>query len=376
VSRTFPASLLRPATVPEVQEAVLYAAPGVGPTTRVRPVAGRSKTALHHPGDGVVVDLAALAGITEYQPDECTFTALAGTPIAEIDARLAAHGQSLPFEPPFAARGATLGGTVASGLNGPGRYHHGGVRDFLIGAQFVDGEGRLVRGGGKVVKNAAGFYLHHLLLGSLGRLGIFVELTFKVFPVPRAQRTLRVRCASLADALAALDRVRRSTTDPDALELTADGEVLVRVAGAADAIAPRVDGLAAVLGHDRATVVEPPSALAAADAEAWWAASRELAWASTQPIAKVAVTPSRILALDAGLARAGAGRRYGAGGEVAWVAWPGEWAALDALLLEHGLSGVTLVGPAPADPMLGVRPDDAFLARVRQTIDPRGTFRG
>jgi glycolate oxidase FAD binding subunit len=373
--RAFPESLLRPTTVPEVQEAVLYAAPGVGPTTRVRAVAGRSKTALHAPGDGVVVDLAGLSGITEYQPDECTFTALAGTPIAEIDRRLAAHGQALPFEPPFSARGATLGGTVASGLNGPGRYHHGGVRDFLIGAQFVDGEGRLVRGGGKVVKNAAGFYLHHLLLGSLGRLGIFVELTFKVFPVPRAQRTLRVRCASLADALAALDRVRRSTTDPDALELTADGEVLVRVAGAADAIAPRVEGLTAILGHDRATVAEAPAALTDADAAAWWGASRELAWAAGS-IAKVAVTPSRILALDAALARAGAGRRYGAGGEVAWVAWPGDWAVLDALLVEHGLSGVALVGPAPADPMLGVRPDDAFLSRVRQTIDPRGTFRG
>jgi len=202
--KTFPASLLTPKTIPEVQEAVLYAAPGVGDTTRVRPVAGRSKPALHHAGDGVVVDLAGLTGITEYQPDECTFTALAGTPVAEIDRRLAEHGQALPFEPPLAGRGATIGGTVASGLNGPGRYHHGGVRDFLIGAKFVDGEGRLIRGGGKVVKNAAGFYLHHLLLGSLGRLGIFVELTFKVFPVPRAQRTLRVTCAGLGDALAAL----------------------------------------------------------------------------------------------------------------------------------------------------------------------------
>ena len=198
----------------------------------MRPVAGRSKPALHHAGDGVVVDLAGLTGITEYQPDECTFTALAGTPVAEIERRLAEHGQALPFEPPLAGSGATIGGTVASGLNGPGRYHHGGVRDFLIGAKFVDGEGRLIRGGGKVVKNAAGFYLHHLLLGSLGRLGIFVELTFKVFPVPRAQRTLRVTCAGLGDALATLDRVRRSTTDPDAVELTPEGQVIVRIAGA------------------------------------------------------------------------------------------------------------------------------------------------
>jgi glycolate oxidase FAD binding subunit len=373
--RAFPASLLRPASIPEVQEAVLYAAPGVGPHTRVRPVAGRSKPALHHAGDGVVVDLAGLSGITEYQPDECTFTALAGTPVAEIDRRLAEHGQALPFEPPLAGRGATIGGTVASGLNGPGRYHHGGVRDFLIGAQFVDGEGRLIRGGGKVVKNAAGFYLHHLLLGSLGRLGIFVELTFKVFPVPRAQRTVRVRCASLGDALAALDRVRRSTSEPDAVELTADGVVVVRVAGAAEAIEPRVDGLLAILGHDRATVVEPPAALEPAEAEAWWRASRDLTWAEG-PLAKVAVTPSRIHALDDALARAGAERRYAAGGETAWVAWPRPWPELDALLAGHSVSGVTLLGPAPADPMLGVRPDEAFLSRVRQTIDPRGTYRG
>lgn len=373
--RAFPASLLKPTTIPEVQEAVLYAAPGIGESTRVRPVAGRSKPALHHAGDGVVLDLAALSGVTEYQPDECTFTALAGTPIAEIERRLAEHGQALPFEPPLVGRGATIGGTVASGLNGPGRYHHGGVRDFLIGAKFVDGEGRIVRGGGKVVKNAAGFYLHHLLLGSLGRLGVFVELTFKVFPVPRAQRTLRVACTSLGDALAVLDRVRRSTADPDALELTPDGEVFVRIAGAADAIEARAEGLAAILGHDRATVVQPPATVAPADADAWWSGSRDFAWV-TGPLAKVAVTPSRIHALDAALARAGASRRYGAGGEVAWVGWPAAWADLDALLVEHGLSGVALVGPAPTDPMLGVRPDDAFLSRVRQTIDPRGTFRG
>ena len=73
---------------------------------------------------------------------------------------------------------------------------------------------------------------------------------------------------------------------------------------------------------------------------------------------------------------AGATRRYGAGGEVAWVGWPGAWADLDALLVEHGLSGVGADRPAPADPMLGVRPDDAFPSRVRQTIDPRGTLRG
>jgi hypothetical protein len=151
--------------------------------------------------------------------------------------------------------------------------------------------------------------------------------------------------------------------------------VIVRIAGAADAIDARAEGLATILGHDTATVVEPPAALAPDDAAAWWAGSREFAWVEGS-LAKVAVTPSRIHALDAALARAGATRRYGAGGEVAWVGWPGAWADLDALLAEHALSGVALIGSAPADPMLGVRPDDAFLSRVRHTIDPRGTFRG
>ena len=99
-------------------------------------------------------------------------------------------------------------------------------------------------------------------------------------------------CRSLVDALATLDRVRRSTTDPDAVELTADGQVLVRIAGAAAALDARVASLTAVLGHDAATVSEGPVALASADADAWWTASRDLAWA-TAPIAKIAVTPSR-----------------------------------------------------------------------------------
>ena len=105
---------------------------------------------------------------------------------------LAEHGQYLPFDPPLAAAGATLGGTVAAGLSGPGRYRYGGVRDFVLGVRFVDGMGNLVRGGGKVVKNAAGFDFPKLMVGSLGRLGVLAELSFKVFPQPPAFATLAV----------------------------------------------------------------------------------------------------------------------------------------------------------------------------------------
>ena len=106
--------------------------------------------------------------------------------------RWRAHGQYLPFDPPLTAAGATIGGTVAAGINGPCRYRFGGIRDFLIGARIVDGEAAHPAGGGKVVKNAAGFLLHQAMVGSCGTLGVLAELTFKVFPAPRRTR----RCAS------------------------------------------------------------------------------------------------------------------------------------------------------------------------------------
>src|SRR5436190_11409249 len=113
-----------------------------------------------------------LSGMMEYDPAEFTFTALAGTPLAVVQKELAGNGQYLPFDPPLAAQGATLGGTVAAGLSGPGRLRYGGVRDFIVGVQWVDGSGTVIRGGGKVVKNAAGFDFPKLFTGSLGRLGI------------------------------------------------------------------------------------------------------------------------------------------------------------------------------------------------------------
>ncbi|MCB0114754.1 MAG: FAD-binding protein, partial [Caldilineaceae bacterium] len=115
--------------------------------------------------DAALLDLAALRGVTVYDPGEFTFTARAGTPLSEVQVMLAEKGQYLPFDPPLAEDGATLGGTVAAGLSGPGRLRYGGVRDFLIGVRFVDGRGEEVRGGGNVVKNAAGFDFPKLMVG-------------------------------------------------------------------------------------------------------------------------------------------------------------------------------------------------------------------
>src|SRR5262249_20856303 len=124
------------------------------------------------------ISTARLRGILEYDPSEFTFTALAGTSLGEISAVLAARGQYLPFDPPWVAAGSTLGGAVAAGLNGPARFRYGGMKDFILGVRFVDGTGRLLRMGGKVVKNAAGFDLPKFFVGSLGRFGALAELTF------------------------------------------------------------------------------------------------------------------------------------------------------------------------------------------------------
>ena len=110
-------------------------------------------------GDIAMIDMTGIRGVLTYDPVEFTISALAGTPLREIDAALAENGQWLPFDPPLTDAGATIGGTVAAGLSGAGRLRFGGLRDFLIGVRFVDGEGELVCGGGSVVKNAAGFDL-------------------------------------------------------------------------------------------------------------------------------------------------------------------------------------------------------------------------
>ena len=167
------------ANVPEIQQALLD-------LPQVKVTAGGTKNALSADAN---LSLAPLAGVSEYQPSEYTFTAKAATRLSEIESMLAEHGQYLPFDPPLVDAGATLGGTVAAGLSGPNRFRYGGVRDFILGVQLVNGEGELVNGGGKVVKNAAGFDIPKLMVGSLGSFGVMTELTFKVFPAPAATAT-------------------------------------------------------------------------------------------------------------------------------------------------------------------------------------------
>ncbi len=121
-------------------------------------------------------------------------------PLAELEALLAEHGQCLPFEPPRFAPAATVGGMVAAGLSGPARASAGSVRDYVLGVTLLNGSGELLHFGGQVMKNVAGYDVSRLLAGSLGILGVIVEVSLKVLPSRRPRR----RCASTAS------RARRS----------------------------------------------------------------------------------------------------------------------------------------------------------------------
>jgi glycolate oxidase FAD binding subunit len=342
--------MLRPTTPQEVQEAVLT-------HPRLRPRGAGTKPALSGPKEGeALLDLSGLRGILEYEPEEFVFTALAGTPLREIEAALKAHGQYLPFDPPLLGKGATLGGTVAAGLSGPMRHRYGGVRDFILGVRFVDGEGRLVRGGGKVVKNAAGFPFHRLMVGSLGAFGVMVELSFKVFPRPRATRTLRVAMPGLEEALAALERLRLLPLDLLALDLLPPATLELRLGGFPESVKERLEKLRGLLGGGE--VLE--------DDEGHWQGVRDLRFLEGSPIhAKVPAGLARIPFLE-GLPLGP--RRYLDGGEVLYVGLEEE-----GLKTLKGAGIPHLVLRGAQDP-LSPKPQDPFFLGVKGALDPKGRF--
>ncbi|MEZ4620315.1 MAG: FAD-binding protein [Caldilineaceae bacterium] len=362
---------MRFTTIQEIQDALQQ-------SSALLPHGERTKSALvTHSHDVQPFDLRALTGILEYEPGEFTFTARAGTPLREVAAALAEHEQYLPFDPPFVERGATLGGTVAAALSGSGRYRFGGVRDFLIGVRFVDGQGRHVRGGGKVVKNAAGFDLPKLMVGSLGQFGILTEVSFKVFPRPQAYQTLQVSCASLTAALRNLQEVVDSHFDLHALDLSVKQEsgqtpsytLWIRLGGLSAVLPERIAHIQQRLqsGDQQNQVID------GAAETALWAAVGEASWApANASLVKVALTPGKIPALEAQLAQTAAQRRYAVGGNLAWIAWPNDLPGLEGLdqqLQTLGLSGLVLVGEG-TKPLIGQQNGQHFAQQIKSALDP------
>ncbi len=183
---------------------------------------------------GEVLDTTRYTGIVDYAPEELVLTARAGTPLKEIEAALAERGQMLPFEPPHFGPHATLGGCVATGLSGPRRASLGAVRDFVLGVQILDGQGEPLRFGGQVMKNVAGYDVSRLMAGSLGTLGLILEVSLKVLPKPKSEATLQFEL----NETQALEKMNRWAGEPLPISATCyhDHVLTIRLSGAQSAV--------------------------------------------------------------------------------------------------------------------------------------------
>ena len=195
---------------------------------------GNSKSWYGPNPTGEPISTTSLNGIRSYEPSELVVTVLAGTPLQELEDALAQCGQCLAFEPPRFNASTTVGGMVATGLSGPARLSQGGMRDFVLGATLLSGKGELMSFGGQVIKNVAGYDVSRLLVGSMGVLGMMVEVSLKVLPVLPATATLHFGCTQ-ADAI-----VRMNQWGGQALPIHAstwwNGTLVVRMSGARAAV--------------------------------------------------------------------------------------------------------------------------------------------
>ena len=202
--------------------------------TPLRIGGGGSKSFYGQPTDGIPLDVSGHRGIIAYEPTELVLTARAGTQLADIEALLAAQGQMLAFEPPHWGEGATLGGTVACNLSGPGRPFAGSARDFVLGCHVVNGKGELLHFGGEVMKNVAGYDAARLMAGALGTLGVLLDISLKVLPMPERELTLVQRCTP-DEALTQMNRLAGQPL-PLSASAWADGQLYLRFSGAASAV--------------------------------------------------------------------------------------------------------------------------------------------
>ncbi len=357
---------VRPATEAEIAEAVRVAP---GP---LRIVGGGTRSGA---GTGAALHVSGLSGVTLYEPGALTLVALAGTPLAEVEAMLAAEGQRLPFEPTD-LRGLlgrtgtpTLGGMIATNASGPRRLLAGACRDSLIGVRFVDGTGMVVKNGGRVMKNVTGYDLVKLLAGSHGTLGVLTEVSFKVLPMPRATATLRFEGLTDAGALQAMTQALGSPFEVSGAAHWPGRGTFLRIEGFPEQVAHRSASLERLLaGHGAAARMD------AAETEALWRDIRDVApfHGRAGDVWRLSVMPG-----DAALIGARTEAEallYDWGGGLVWALVP-EGTDLRARLGPFA-GHATLVRAAPATHIARFQPEAAPLAALaaglRARFDPRG----
>jgi len=337
---------------------------------RIREAAGRSAPLCIRGGGskdfygnlprGETLDTRAYAGIVAYEPTELVVTARCGTRLGELQEILDKENQILAFEPPHFGADATLGGCVAAGLSGPRRASAGSVRDAMLGAKILDGRGQLLAFGGQVMKNVAGYDVSRLLAGSLGTLGLIVEVSLKLLPRPPEELTLKFEMPQAK----ALESLRRWGGRPLPISASAwrDGELALRLSGAASAVRSAAQGLGG-------------ESLPAGDAARFWTGIREhddAFFAGEAPLWRLSL-PSQAPEVDV----AGA-QLLEWGGALRWLR-AGEHAGTDAAAVREVASragGHATLFRAAQKPQGAFAPLPPLLARLhrglKRAFDPAG----
>jgi len=329
----------------------------------------------------VLLCLDRLARVVDHQAADMTVTVEAGCPLGVLDATLAARDQWLPLDPPRAAR-TTVGGLLAANLSGPLRATQGTARDLLLGIRVVGGAGALVSGGGRVVKNVAGYDLPKLHVGALGTLGVIVEATFKVRPRPAREEALTIRCHDAADAAGLASALLDVDAAPLWLEIggTNDGDATVSVglAGIDPEVAHAREVVARLAGRREARVVD--------DAASVRARLVELDGAPCAAVLRVGVLPREVGGVVADLLAAGVPLRFGvhaANGVVRAVIGdatavaalvrrlrPGVEARGGSLVIERAVPAVKQAIDVWGDAGPGL----GLMRGVKAALDPAGVF--
>lgn len=361
--------------------------------TPLRIIGGGTRQTLGRPVSAPAsLDLKRLAGITLYEPAEMVIGARAGTPLAEVEAALAASGQMLPFEPVDhralleTAGEPTIGAVAAGNFSGPRRISAGAARDSLIGVRFVNGAGEAVKSGGRVMKNVTGLDLVKLQAGAFGTLGPLTEVIFKVLPKPEAALTLVLHGLEDTRAIAALALALTTPFEVSgAAHLPGAGGAgtLIRLEGFAHSLAYRARELTRLLAPFGA--VETVEGAASAALWSGLAALAPLAGGENLAVWRLSVKPSDGPKVVAAIGESlpVAGHCYDWGGGLVWLAVPAaEDGGVFAIRAAVAASGghATLVR-APADLRAAVpvfQPEGAALARlaegIRRSVDPDGLF--
>jgi len=341
----------------KIQERIREAA-GRGAPLCIR--GGGSKDFYGNPPRGEMLDTRAYAGIVAYEPTELVVTARCGTRLSELQETLNRENQILAFEPPHFGADATLGGCVAAGLSGPRRASAGSVRDAMLGAKILDGRGQLLAFGGQVMKNVAGYDVSRLLAGSLGTLGLIAEVSLKLLPRPPEELTLKFEMPQAK----ALESLRRWGGRPLPISASAwrDGELALRLSGAASAVRSAAQGLGG-------------ESLPAGEAARFWTGIREHDdpfFSGEAPLWRLSL-PSQAPEVDL----AGA-QLLEWGGALRWLR-PGEAAGTDAAAVREAASragGHATLFRAAQKPQGAFAPLPPLLARLhrdlKRAFDPAG----